>query len=110
VGDRELIDGQFVNVSVEGVEPVQAIVIPRAAVAQDQGGSFVFVVDEQGRAQRRDIRLGRSTADRAVVEDGLHEGDRVISEGLQRVRPGQPVQPAPAGPGGSPPSGSGGRG
>jgi membrane fusion protein (multidrug efflux system) len=112
VGDRELIDGQFVNVSVEGVDPVLAIVIPRAAVAQDQGGSFVFVVDEENRAQRRPIRLGRSTADMAVVEEGLREGDRVISEGIQRVRPGQPVQAAPAGTGGGggPPVGAGGRG
>ncbi len=96
-GDRELIDGQFVNVAVEGAEPVQAIVIPRAAVAQDQGGSFVFVVDAENRAQRRPVRLGRSTAADAVVEDGLRPGDTLIVEGLQRVRPGQPVQPGPAG-------------
>lgn len=96
IGDRELIDGQFVNVLVEGAEPVQAIVVPRAAVAQDQGGSFVFVVNEEGVAQRRPVRLGRSTPALAVVEDGLREGEQVISEGLQRVRPGQPVQASPA--------------
>jgi membrane fusion protein (multidrug efflux system) len=112
VGDRELIDGQFVNVSVEGTEPVQAIVIPRAAVAQDQGGNFVFVVDGEGKAQRRTIRLGRSTAELAVVEEGLREGEQVISEGIQRVRPGQPVQAAPAGNGAPRPPGgaAGGRG
>jgi membrane fusion protein, multidrug efflux system len=43
--DRPLIDGMFVNVFVEGAEPVPAVVIPRAAVLQDQGGNFVFVVD-----------------------------------------------------------------
>lgn len=97
-GARELLDGQFVTVLLEGAEPVSAITIPRAAVAQDQGGFFVFVVDADGRAQRRDIRLGRSTAETAVVEEGLADGDRVISEGVQRVRPGQPVNAAPAGP------------
>jgi membrane fusion protein (multidrug efflux system) len=102
-GDRELIDGHFVSVMVEGAEPVQAIVIPRAAVLQDQGGTFVFVVGTENRAERRNVRLGRSTADTAVVEDGLRGGERVIAEGLQRVRPGQPVNPAPTGPPGRPP-------
>lgn len=96
-GARELLDGQFVTVLLEGAEPVNAITIPRAAVAQDQMGFFVFVVDAEGRAQRRNLRLGRSTAETAVVEDGLQEGDRVISEGVQRVRPGQQVNAAPAG-------------
>jgi membrane fusion protein (multidrug efflux system) len=96
-GDRELIDGQFVSVVVEGAEPVQAIVIPRAAVLQDQGGTYVFVVGEGNKAERRNVRLGRSTAETAVIEDGLQGGESVISEGLQRVRPGQPVNPAPAG-------------
>ncbi|MBB3896618.1 efflux RND transporter periplasmic adaptor subunit [Roseococcus suduntuyensis] len=96
-GARELLDGQFVTVLLEGAEPVNAITIPRAAVAQDQMGFFVFVVDAEGRAQRRNLRLGRSTAETAVVEEGLQEGDRVISEGVQRVRPGQQVNAAPAG-------------
>ncbi|PZW48431.1 membrane fusion protein (multidrug efflux system) [Humitalea rosea] len=93
--DRELIDGQFVTVFVEGVEPVLAIVIPRAAVLQDQGGSYVFIVDAEKKAQRRNIKLGRSTPETAVVEDGLAVGDMVISEGIQRVRPGQVVNAAP---------------
>jgi membrane fusion protein (multidrug efflux system) len=96
-GFRSLLDGQFVTVLLEGAAPVQAIAIPRAAVAQDQQGFFVFIVDEQGRAQRRNIRLGRSTPETAIVEGGLNEGDRVISEGVQRARPGQPVNAAPAG-------------
>lgn len=102
-GDRDLIDGQFVNVMVEGAEPIQAIVIPRAAVAQDQGGSFVFVVDSENRAQRRAVRLARGTAELAVVEEGLEPGESVILEGIQRVRAGQPVQPAPAGASAGPP-------
>jgi membrane fusion protein, multidrug efflux system len=101
-GDRELIDGQFVTVSVEGAEPVQAIVLPRASVLQDQGGNYVFVVDAEGRAQRRPVRLGRTHNADVVVEDGLQGGETVIVDGLQRVRPGQPVNPAPA-MGGTPP-------
>ena len=98
VSPRELVDGQFVSVSVEGAEPVMAITLPRAAVLQDQQGSFVFVVAAENRAQRRNVRLGRSSAETAVIEDGLQEGETVVVEGLQRVRPGQPVNPAPAAP------------
>lgn len=97
IGNRELIDGQFVSVYVEGAEPVQAVVIPRAAVLQDQGGTYVFVVGDGNRAERRNVTLGRSTAEQAVIEQGLSGGETVIVEGLQRVRPGQPVNPAPAG-------------
>jgi membrane fusion protein (multidrug efflux system) len=96
--DRPLIDGMFVTAVVEGAEPVPAIVIPRAAVAQDQTGFFVFIVDAENKAQRRPVRLGRGTADLAVVEDGLQPGENVIVEGLQRgVRPGQVVNPGPLG-------------
>ena len=97
IGARQLVDGQFVTVLLEGAEPVQAVTLPRAAVAQDQGGFFVFVVDGEGRAQRRNITLGRSTAETAVIERGVEAGERVITEGIQRVRPGQPVNAAPAG-------------
>ncbi|MCO6414985.1 efflux RND transporter periplasmic adaptor subunit [Siccirubricoccus sp. KC 17139] len=96
-GDRELIDGQFVTVAVEGAEPVQAIVLPRAAVLQDQGGNYVLVVGEGNQAQRRGVRLGQALNENVVIEDGLQGGETVISEGLQRVRPGQPVNPSPAG-------------
>ncbi|MCK8785449.1 efflux RND transporter periplasmic adaptor subunit [Roseomonas sp. NAR14] len=114
--DRELIDGQFVTVLVEGAEPVQAVLIPRAAVLQDQQGSYVFVVDQEGKAQRAGVRLGRNIAEMVVVDDGLRGGERVITEGVQRVRPGQPVNAQPvaaarvpgAAPGGGPGGGPGG--
>jgi membrane fusion protein (multidrug efflux system) len=96
--DRHLIDGMFVNVFVEGAEPVPAVVIPRAAVLQDQQGNYVFVVDGENRAQRRSVTLGRTIADQVVIERGLEGEERVVAEGVQRVRPGQPVQPGPAAP------------
>lgn len=96
-GARRLIDGQLLTVLLEGAQPVQAITVPRAAVAQDQQGFFVFVVGEGNTAQRRNIRLGRSTAEVAVIEQGVNEGDRVVVDGIQRVRPGAPVTPQPAG-------------
>jgi membrane fusion protein (multidrug efflux system) len=97
-GDRELTDGQFVTVTVEGAEPVQAIVIPRAAVLQDQGGFFVFVVGAENKAERRPVKLGKGSPEMAVIEEGVKPGDQVIAEGVQKVRPGQPVNPGPAAP------------
>jgi membrane fusion protein, multidrug efflux system len=95
---RELFDGEFVTVMVEGVEPITVLAIPRAAVLSDQQGDYVFVVDAQNKAQQRRIQLGQSTPSTAVVTNGLTEGELVISEGLQRVRPGQTVSPSPATP------------
>jgi membrane fusion protein (multidrug efflux system) len=97
VSPRELIDGQFVSVTVEGAEPVMAITLPRASILQDQQGAFVFVVGEGNVVQRRNVRLGRSSPETAVIEGGLQGGETVVVEGLQRVRPGQPVNPAPVG-------------
>jgi membrane fusion protein (multidrug efflux system) len=94
--DRELIDGMFVNVFVEGAEPVQAVVIPRSAVLQDQQGNYVWVLDAENKPQRRPLTLGRSIEDQVVVERGLEAGETVVVEGVQRVRPGQAVQPGPA--------------
>jgi membrane fusion protein, multidrug efflux system len=95
---RELFDGEFVTVMVEGVEPITVLAIPRAAVLSDQQGDYVYVVDAQNKGEQRRIHLGQSTPSTAVVSNGLKEGELVISEGLQRVRPGQTVSPSPATP------------
>jgi membrane fusion protein, multidrug efflux system len=93
---RELTDNEFVTVVLEGVQPVEELAIPRAAVLTDQQGEYVFVVGSDNKAEQRRIRLGQSTPMVAAVSSGLAVGDKVIAEGLQRVRPGQPVAPGPA--------------
>ena len=95
---RELVDGEFVTVMLEGVQPITVLAIPRAAVLSDQQGDYVYVVDAQNKAQLRRIQLGQSTPSTAVMINGLKEGELVISEGLQRVRPGETVSPGPASP------------
>ena len=96
---RELFDGEFVTVLLEGVEPITVLGIPRAAVLSDQQGDYVYVVDAENKAQVRRIQQGQSTPTTAVVTNGLKEGELVVSEGLQRVRPGEKVLPGPATPG-----------
>ncbi len=93
---RELTDNEFVTVLLEGAEPVEVLAIPRAAVLSDQQGEYVFVVGSDNKAEQRRIKLGQSTTTIAAVITGLSLGDKVIVEGLQRVRPGQPVAPGPA--------------
>jgi membrane fusion protein (multidrug efflux system) len=94
-GDRMLVDGEFVTVILEGAEPVMALGIPRSAILTDQQGNYVYVVDAEKHAQQRRVTLGQSSAGTAVILTGLHEGEEVITEGLQRVRPGAAVNPGP---------------
>jgi membrane fusion protein, multidrug efflux system len=101
---RELSDGEFVTVLLEGVHPVEVLAVPRAAILSDQQGDFVYIVDAQNKAQVRRIHLGQSTPTTAVIASGLRDGELVISEGVQRVRPGEVVSPGPASP---PPSAAG---
>ena len=96
--ERLLIDGAFVTVSVEGIEPVTALGVPRAAVMSDQSGNYLYVVGADNKVERRPIKLGQSTASLAVIADGVKQGESVILEGLQRVRPGIQVTPGPVGP------------
>ena len=95
-GVRELVDGEFVTVIVEGMEPVQALGIPRASVLTDMQGSYVYVVGPDNKAEQRRVTLGQSTPSIAVILDGLKEGETVVADGIQRVRPGVPVNPVPA--------------
>ena len=95
---HELTDGEFVTVLLEGVQPVEVVAIPRSAVLSDQQGNYVFTVGADNKAEQRRIQLGQSTPTIAAVISGLAVGEKVIVEGLQRVRPGQIVSPGPASP------------
>ena len=93
---RELTDNEFVTVLLEGAEPVEVLAIPRSAVLSDQQGEYVYVVGADNKAEQRRIQLGQSTPTIASVTNGLSAGDKVVVEGLQKVRPGQAVAPGPA--------------
>lgn len=95
VGNRVLVDGEFITALLEGVQPIQALAIPRSAVLSDQQGNFVYVVDAASKAQPRRITLGQSTPATAIVMSGLTVGETVIVDGIQSIRPGAAVSPAP---------------
>lgn len=94
--ERELTDNEFVSVLLEGAKPVEVVAIPRSAVLSDQQGDYVFLLGADDKAEQRRIQLGQSTPTIASVTSGLSPGEKVIVEGLQRVRPGQSVSPGPA--------------
>jgi membrane fusion protein (multidrug efflux system) len=89
-----LIDGQLVSVVLEAGQPVEQVVIPQAALIADQQGIYVFVV-EDGKAAVKRVKVGAEAGQDVVIEQGLQGGEQVIVEGLQGVRPGQPVQASP---------------
>jgi membrane fusion protein (multidrug efflux system) len=92
-----LLPGMFVRAEVaEGADP-NAILAPQQGVARDERGRpTAYVVDAQGKAQFRALTLGQAVGDKWLVLSGLKSGDRLIVEGLLRVRPGEAVRAVPA--------------
>jgi membrane fusion protein (multidrug efflux system) len=107
--ERPLVDGAFVTVLVEGVQPVMALGIPRKAVLSDQQGDYVYVVGADNKVEQRRVQLGQSTPTTAVIAGGLKEGEMVVADGIQRIRPGIQVSPGPASPPPAPASSSAGK-
>jgi membrane fusion protein (multidrug efflux system) len=91
--NRTLIDGALVSVVAEVGKSDKALLVPQQALQADQAGVFVLVVDKDNKVEVRRVEVGESRGARIVVTKGLSEGERVITEGIQRVRPGQVVQP-----------------
>jgi membrane fusion protein, multidrug efflux system len=90
--ERLLIDGQFVTVEVRERQPQPHLVVPQAALQIDQAGYYVLVVGADNKVEERRVTTGPSEGADSVVASGLKEGERVIVEGVQKVRPGQAVQ------------------
>jgi membrane fusion protein (multidrug efflux system) len=91
--NRTLIDGALVSVVAEVGKSDKALLVPQQALQADQAGVFVLVVDKDNKVEVRRVEVGESRGARIVVTKGLSEGERVVTEGIQRVRPGQVVQP-----------------
>jgi multidrug efflux pump subunit AcrA (membrane-fusion protein) len=87
-----------VRVILQIGNPVEALVIPQAAIAQDQAGTYVFVVDAQNKAVMRPVKVEMQRDGTAVLKKGLAAGDRVIVQGPARVRSGMTVALSPAPP------------
>ncbi len=89
---RQFTPGLFARVRLPGSAEFQATLIDDKAVLTDQDRKYVYVVDKESKAQRRDITPGRLADGLRIVQQGLKPGDKVIVDGLQKVfMPGMPV-------------------
>jgi membrane fusion protein (multidrug efflux system) len=95
---RLLLPGQFVTVVIHPEETARRPVVPVAAVEEDRQGKYVLLVGPDNRVEQRRITADRQVDQEWVVENGLREGETVIVQGLQKVRPGIAVNPVPAQP------------
>jgi len=91
--DRTLLPGMYVRTHLEQAINDAAIVVPQQAVIRDLNGSTVMVVGEGDKVAIRPVKTGSAQGNNWVIIDGLKSGDRVIVEGLQKVKPGAPVKP-----------------
>lgn len=96
--DHVLLPGMYVNAAVGSGTRPDALLVPQQGVLRGpKGETYALVVGAEDKAERRAVRVSRTVGDKWLVEDGLAAGDRVIVEGLQKVRPGAPVQATEAG-------------
>ena len=89
--DLVLVPGTYVTVVISQQEIVRALTVPQSAVQRDQKGPFVLAINAQEMVEQRYVKLGDAFETGFEVEEGLQEGERVIVQGLQKVRPGVPV-------------------
>jgi membrane fusion protein (multidrug efflux system) len=94
-GDGALVAGQFVRVRLVGFQRDSALAVPRRAVQQSLDQQFVLVVGKGDTVAARDVETGTWSGGWWIVERGLAQGDRVVVDGAQKARPGQPVRPVP---------------
>lgn len=91
--DNMLLPGMFVRARLQQAIDKNAITVPQQAVTHSNDGSSVMVINSENKAEVRSVKTGAAVGNRWVVLEGLQPGDKVIVEGLQKVRPGAPVNP-----------------
>ena len=88
--------GQYARVRFKVQDRSGALLVPQRAVQELQGKNFVWVVDDANKVSQRGVTVGQRIGSDWVIEDGLKPGERIVVEGLQKVREGAPVQALPA--------------
>jgi membrane fusion protein (multidrug efflux system) len=96
--DKALTDGMTLRVVIEDKHPAMMLAVQQSAIALDQTGTFVYVVNDKNVVEQRTIKPSVSRDGLTGVESGLKAGDKVIVQGQQKVRPGMVVSPSPAPP------------
>jgi multidrug efflux system membrane fusion protein len=89
--DHTMAPGLFARVQIGGGDKHEALLITDRAIGTDQSHKFVFVVGADGKAEYREVKLGPVVDGLRVVRGGLKPGEKIVVNGLQRVRPGAPI-------------------
>lgn len=92
--ERQLLPGMFVGIEVDVGAGEPVFRLPQTAVLRDGQGAYVFLLDAEGKVQRRDLQLEGSVGRDWIVRDGLAEGERLVTGNLQRLRPGMAARAA----------------
>jgi membrane fusion protein (multidrug efflux system) len=88
--------GMFARIKVDlGLRP-DSILVPQRAVTELQGRNFVWVIGSDNKAVQRAVQVGETIGPSVLIAKGLVAGERIVTEGLQKVREGAPVQPMTA--------------
>lgn len=96
--DGILLPGMFVRANMSQLTARDAILVPQAGVTRNpKGEATVVVVGAGNKAELRTIVADRTVGDKWLATSGLKAGDKVIVEGLGKIKPGQPIRPVPAG-------------
>ncbi|MBU6189163.1 MAG: efflux RND transporter periplasmic adaptor subunit [Betaproteobacteria bacterium] len=90
-----LLPGLYVRVRIEQAKASRAMLLPQQAVSRGSQGDTVMVVDASGKISVRPVRVGGASAGDWLILDGLNDGEQVIVDGFQKIRPNQPVRPVP---------------
>jgi len=98
--DDVLKPGEFVRIFAIFPDLTDAVLVPQRAILEEQGGSYVLVVGDDGGVEQRGVEIGGVHDEMQRVVSGLAPGERVVVEGVQKARPGQKVAPRPLEPGG----------
>lgn len=94
--EKMLRPGMFARVRVDlGTRP-NTVTVPERAIVELQGKTFVWLVDVDNKASQHAVRTGEQVGPRIIINEGLKEGDRIIVEGVHKVREGMPVTVATA--------------
>lgn len=91
--DGRLIPGQFVRIRMGEPKAEKRILVSERAIGTDQDKKFVYVIGADNTVAYRPVHLGATAEGKRIVESGLATGDRVVVNGLQRIRPGALVEP-----------------
>lgn len=92
--DKRLRPGQFMRLTVEGLERANAMTVPQDAIMQGSKGSYVYKLNDKNQVEMVNVTTGISTSDGSwIIDSGLNEGDKVVVDNLMKIRPGMTVNP-----------------